>query len=512
MSNLLGPRLLQQDLQTQLNTCLVRLEYDINQRLGQHTLQKLQGHGWDLLRGGRESLLNLVKQVHQAFALGEGPLHLEFRWRSGSHHNAERFGLVEDGYLYLYLSERNILRYFLQRKTCYKVLLELLADHIVRYMEKVYYRLEQQWQEFQGHYMVADHDAQATAAQIAQHHKRMQQLQSMARSFWQDNFTEALKQLCLDLPEWDDLPHVSERPAAAASFEPYYIALLQELESRCSLMQQREGLQLRLRKILEQSLDGFPLELKMDPESGTQSSTVLYTEYSGKGFYPDELAELRFRYATGTWLQQWEVECEERLIILSREIQNFFAQVEKASRFQWLRQWFYGGVQQLLRRLIFRLSRKQNGNHLEKFSPDSSHAAKLLPVDTGSFTKDTEMAENPEINTVNNVLKELGENSSEWCLGSNSSFVHEIRLLSESLQRAGLALSSPKSYRYYKLREQLQVLREELFSLYYQAPYGNDVGIQITASYRTVSKRRETFRRIEKILQEFCSNCQLLDP
>ena len=486
-------QLLQQDLQTQLNACIIRFEYDISQRLGQYTLQKLQGNGLDLLRSGREALLDLVNRIHQTFGLGQGLHHLEFQWHADSHCDADRPEYVEAGYIYLYLSERSILGYFLQQKACYKAMLELLTDHVIRYMEKVYYRIEQHWQEFQSHFMALESQGsshnvslgeehelenpateypQATAAQIAQRHRRIQQLQAITRSFWQDNFAAALGQLHLDLPNWQDgtemLPDIEQGQAIQQQhliFAPYYMALLKELESLCNLAQQRQNLQFRLRRTLEQSFDGFPLQVQ------ATSNEVRYTEYPEESIWPDEQAKLSLRYAAEQWLQQWQTHGEERFIALSKQIHDFFAKVEKATRFRWL----YMGI----RALVPKLSRTQQ-----------AEAATGLPE-------------------KNAALEELLQKPNLSPFGHNLGY--ETRLLVELLQRADLALlyQLPFRPRHYELQKQLQQLRRNLLNLCHQPLYTNDLGIQITACYRTVRKRRETFRRLEKILQDFCTNCQL---
>ncbi len=526
LSNTASDKLLRQDLQTQLNACLIRLEHDISQRLGQCTLQRLEHNGLDLLRSGKDLLLEFVNQVHLAFRFEEESYSLEFQWQAHDYRNADRPSYVRDGYIYLHLSERNILRRFLRQKTCYKAMLELLADHIVRYIEKVYYRIEQHWQEFQSHFMVlAEHSEdiiesygpveeaynvsldtgrienpsmvespENTASQIAQRHRRIKQLQTIARNFWQDNFAYALALLRLDLPNWENKAQrsrldISDNQGAKEPtivFKPCYITLLKELELRCNLVSQRQDLFERLRKILEQSFHDFPLET-----AHNSHSEVRYAEYLGEDIRPDEWLELHLWNATDIWLQQWANLNEQSLIGLSQQVRDFFSRVEKITRFQWFGNGVamaVGGVSRLVSRSFAKAGKKQSlaaifsGKELTEQQGNIA-IAELLQQSVDSL----------------NPLNQFGPNRG-----------YELRLLLELLHRAELALHYQRklSAKHYALLNRLPRLRRELLR-FCQKPSYSQSGIQITAFYRTVSKRSETFLRVEKILKDFCSNYSL---
>ncbi len=578
-------QMLQQDLQTQLNTCLVRFEYDVSRRLGQNTLQKLQKNGLDLLRSGRETLQCLFEELHRAFGLAQGAYSLEFSWDSGRYRNADRPRYVEDGYIKLHLPERQIYRYLLQQKSSYKVMSELLTDHVIRYIEKAYYRIEQHWQAFQSHYMVMDarkpvsaadqsedwptknstqysrqHNISLdegemtdsviddnptpsdtppaamdipqgvqkatigdTAAQIAQRHRRIQQLQVIGRAFWQDNFTFALAQLFLDLPGGGQRPptEFSSSGNAARSFynsagqawaafpaqarqqiafAPYYIALMQELESRCNLAQQRQNLLQNLRNLFEQSLTTakFPLQGLQNravADNGTDGNDneFFYSEYpdiqssASAGDLPDELAHLCLRYASENYLERAQLELEEKFIALSQRIQRFFSVVRHRTRFKWLQ-----ALPFLLQRFVFR-SRQYRSKEAQGSSQGASQGALRLEHNAA----------------VDKLLNELGEERGQQHRN------YELRLLLEQLRKADIALQYQLQFhanrRHYKLFKELQQLRRQLLGLYYQGARRSEAGIELVAHYRTVHNRRETALRLEQLLQEFRANCRLLN-
>ncbi|WGK69646.1 hypothetical protein P0082_01940 [Candidatus Haliotispira prima] len=620
-------QLLQHDLQTQLNASLVRLDSDITQRLGQHTTRKLLNNGFDLLRSSRETLQQLVEQIHTALGpdgdQNGDPSGLEFRWRFGNYRNPDRPLYVEDGYICLHLPERVILRHFLQQKHTYKIMLDLLTDHVTRYVEKVYYRIEQHWQEFRSLYTVKDdnphpegtspnyspgmaqdrienttqdmaqdmmmeteppgatipshniantlldrqdalyptpefhvsgsgeplHDD--TASQIAGRHRRIQQLQAIARGFWQDNFAEALRQLQADLPDRYGLNRAD--PAAGHSprraqipFDTYYIPILNELEQHCNLPQQRQSLLQRLRKTLEQSLEtndflvpvpaqnpqDFPQEnFQTSPPIFSQNGTLQkkgtratgsaagtpavkfaeaeYCEYPesrgsgydlsnlGAGDLPDELARLTLRYATAAWLHRRESLHEEQFIAMSQRIQHFFSEVEKNTRFRW----FHAGSL-LLNRKLAETGQAHTPNSGSK--PTTSVKA-LMTTDLPAPEELLRPFSPAPVDSDSGAGQRYG-------LPRQQNRHYEAKLLLELLQKAGVALQHRFRFRtgghkYHKLREEMLLLRRDFLSLCHQPLY-TDVGIQIAAHYRTVRNRRETYLRLEKILQEFLANNQ----
>ena len=576
---------LQQDLQTQLNISLERFEYDTSQLLGQHTLEKLQNNGLDLIRNGRQVLQKLVEQVHQKFDIGAGIHRLEFHKQVASYYNADRPAYVEDGYIYLHLTERNILRYFLQQKIFYDVMLEILTDHVIRYIEKVYYRMEQYWQEFQSHFTVLEglenleelenltadvapshnvslekgtveysvpQEPDSTEAQINQRHRRIQQLQTIARSFWQDNFAAALSQLQLDLPHWNEeleplqaIPKIEIQPRQRVAFDPYYISLLKELEFRCNLNQQRQNLQLHLRKTLEQSLDGLAVQasenthneiqyteyteelnrqrgLERNPQESLQGYGQGYSQGYGQEYgsnqLPDELFSLNLRYATLQWLQHWQIGQEEQFIALSQQVRHFFAKVEKATRLRWFRIGAYYAfyIFSYASGIVPRFLSRSNSNATRNLSNSSNSVNRVASgKNKQKPKKEPQKLQRPQRPPKNRALEQLLKQDLQ---PFSKKIKYEVQLLAELLQRAELALKQqiqfyfPRNLGYplsvsYDLLQQLYQLRQELLFLCRQPMYGHDEGIQITAFYRTVAKRRETFYRLEKILQNFCTHC-----
>ncbi len=589
----LAPELLRHELQTQLNACLLRLDYDISRRLGQHTLQKLANNGFNLPVRSRELLQNLLAQLHQALGI-PGPIvsvvsmdnqgtqvghpgreprsesctlpfqtaQTRWQWYSSGYRNPDRPHYVEDGYIYLHLAEHHIWGHLLLQKQIYRSALTLLADHLLWYVEKVYYRMEQHWLEFQSRYMNPDynegfepdphparetepavsshatHEADITADQVSQHHSRILQLRDIAANFWQHNFVRALDHLQLDWPDWlepGSYPSVpgsdgtlldSEDSIGAGSipagqqvpFTNSYIPLFAELEQQCQLGRQWEDLLLRLRQALEQSLAAEGLSLQMEkPDSALDSealSGACYSEYpewqspsvANSDFQPDapdELARLTLRHAPTQWLYQQKNLREQQFIAISEQIQQFFTEVEKSTRFGYFARCYYRAYHWYTR--AFPPHRQSGGVEFQT-------GAKQFGITSNAYFARPEER-----------LPQAGAQGSERqgdmappadSFISESNLHYEAGLLLELLQKAHIVLQYQLQFRsngrHYRLFREMLLLRRQLLDLCHQPSYGADVGIQITAQYRTVHKRRETYRRLESVLQNFTVNCEIV--
>ena len=134
-------------LDWQIPGALLRLDREIQRRLGEHVLQKLSENGVDLLLCSRKQFQKLVGEL---YSVRNEPV----TWQSKQeiYPNTDRPLYVEDGYIYLYLDESLIFRRFLEQQAVHKMALERLTDLLLEYLEKVVCHLERYWSEFQHHY------------------------------------------------------------------------------------------------------------------------------------------------------------------------------------------------------------------------------------------------------------------------------------------------------------------------------------------------------------------------
>ena len=429
-------------LDWQVQSALLRLNRQIPERLGDHALQRLAESGMDVLLHSRSRFQKLTRQLY--------PVRDEtssWRWKQGAHRNIERPSYVEDGYVYLYFPESAIFQRFLEQEAVRKMVLERLVDLFSDYLEKVYYRLERYWSEFLRHCQKPDTVADnGEREEIAQRHR--EKIKGLESRFWQDRLEEALEQLRLDFPEEPDISarHNLGEPVGQLSFEIYRIPLGKEIKHRCNWPLYRNLFLEKLGEVLERSLETGGLALQ---KADSEANGYRYLEYpdapqAGGAGLPDEAAGLVLQYATAGSLSQEQTLREAQLVDLSEKIRCFVQKVERSMG------WFGRGG--------FGVRRTEEpGRELAQLFADAKH----------------------------------------W--------TGEARLLLELLEKADWALRRRSCCKRCELRAQLKQLLRDLFALSHKPFFEKDLGVQLSACYRTTSKRKESYLRLKRVLEDFVS-------
>ena len=465
-------------LDWQIPGALLRLDREIQRRLGEHVLQKLSENGVDLLLCSRKQFQKLVGEL---YSVRNEPV----TWQSKQeiYPNTDRPLYVEDGYIYSYFDESLIFRRFLEQQAVHKMALERLTDLLLEYLEKVVCHLERYWGEFQHHYKSRTEGSVVQKDISVEEHRAWEQLKELERDFWQDCVERALEQLQLDLPgsakleigpnEFGPPRYVFEYPLQYVEGRPfwerdlpsnlYYIPLVKEIKHCCNWSVFCDSVLQKSNTVLENCLEAEGLILERD----STEHEYRYFEYPNfpppvgecaEG--PDEMLGIRLRYATAADLAQTETLRESVFVDLSHKIRSFAKKVEKQTR--WLQKVFWA----------FKMR--------DKTAKDKEVCARLVTTELLNGAQKLEH------------LHRAGE----------------ARLLFELLEKADLALWQQcllygGGRRHYQLRWQLKQYLRQLLGLLPDCE--KDLGIQLTACYRTTSKRRESYLRLKRVLDDFAA-------
>lgn len=496
------------DAAKQLKVFCQRLDSELTQRFGQPSIENLKKRGIDLRALGREHFVRLHQQFVQHFRLEVGPigLALELQHHFASDH--QRPSTVENGYLLLNVTEKQVWRLFIKQAEVYQHCLDYILGDLARYMERLFYFVEKQWLIFQDSYNREQKEAQLgkhedLARSLFLRNQSLEELNSLAHSFWSDYFQKAMEQVFLELElpkpgqqkrglrqleqlerfpfmELEQANEQCEEEGKKSGFEllhewrqrnlspdPHCVALLSDLEKHFDRGACREALQEMAGRLVEKSLETQYLQLQHRYSEGDEK---FYWEYSREEMErPDESIDLSFCYRGKENLERECRRFEAELAQYSEKIQGFFSEIERQTR-----------LFKMMQPLDV-MRRRWRKNHEQAISLEKNLAIQEL------------------------LAKKSREQGQQLALSSQHKI--ESKLLLELLHKANTALEDQihilPTRRFVLLQQMLKKLQQEFLDFLQRPMYSEqEAGLSICAVYRTVKARKESLSRVQALMAD----------